>query len=769
MSGPGSLLKGGNGTVVVTIQGSITASSGVAALTDAGARVINVSRRYSTVTAAVAPVDLSHVATVSGVRVVTEVLAPTLAAMAPATARAAGTTSSSCAPVTSEASTQLKAAIARSTYGVSGAGVTVGILSDSFARTSTPTSLADDIASGNLPGAGNPCGYTTPVNILDDTEAVTSSQTPSDEGRGMAQLVHHVAPAAALQFATAYTGEFEFADNIRSLAAHGSTVIVDDIGYFDEPMYQDGPVAEAINEVTAAGVTYLTATGNENIFATGTSNSVGSLESPTYSGTACPSAVTTYYASITPAVPAPTDCANFNTGAADPTAGYTVPAGASVTVDLQYQQPWYGVTADYDLFVTRGSQVLAVGGDDNVSSHVHGSSTPFEEATWTNTGGSTASINVVVVRYNNVAPVGFKYILLADFDTTTAEYATTNSEHTVGPSVYGHAGASSAISVAAVPYNENTTPEVFSSRGPVTHYFGPVLNTTAASPVTPIAIAKPDVAATDADCTTFFGSSTGSGASCPYRFSGTSAAAPNAAGVIALLKDANPALDVATQRSLLTDNAAAMAGGNADSVGSGLVDAQASIGATDRRPGVQAAPTLTAGQGTLQVSFSAPSVAGNPAILSYTTTCTSASGVTGTNIGATSPITVSGLSGGAAYACTVFATNAVGDGVASPASSSATPSEVPSVPSAPQLIKLKRDKRHHRITGTIVRTNMHGLPALQYRIVCLKVSGRGVSRAALGGKVRVTVGRLRDSAHFRCYAQVRNAAGWSPASASIRR
>src|SRR5438094_236199 len=76
----------------------------------------------------------------------------------------------------------------------------------------------------------------------------------TDEGRAMSQIVHDLAPGARLAFATANGGVTTMADNIRSLRnAHGSSVIVDDVTYFVEPMFQDGPVSVAVNDVTATG------------------------------------------------------------------------------------------------------------------------------------------------------------------------------------------------------------------------------------------------------------------------------------------------------------------------------------------------------------------------------------------------------------------------------------------------------------------------------------------------------------------------------------
>ena len=98
------------------------------------------------------------------------------------------------------------------------------MLSDSF-NCSGNGSYAADQASGDLPAG---------VNILDDT-----AFPRGNEGRAMAQIVHDVAPGAGLAFHTAFNGEADFAQGIRDLAAAGSSVIVDDIIYFAELMFQD--------------------------------------------------------------------------------------------------------------------------------------------------------------------------------------------------------------------------------------------------------------------------------------------------------------------------------------------------------------------------------------------------------------------------------------------------------------------------------------------------------------------------------------------------
>src|SRR5262249_48853492 len=99
------------------------------------------------------------------------------------------------------------------------------------------------------------------VRVIQDGPAAGAT----DEGRAMLENVHDIAPGASLAFATAFLGPVSFANNIRALANQaGAKIIVDDVGYRDEPMFQDGEISQAAIDVTNNnGATYFSAAGND--------------------------------------------------------------------------------------------------------------------------------------------------------------------------------------------------------------------------------------------------------------------------------------------------------------------------------------------------------------------------------------------------------------------------------------------------------------------------------------------------------------------------
>lgn len=138
--------------------------------------------------------------------------------------------------------------VVRKQYEVDGSGVIIGVLSDSY---NCLNSAAADISSGDLPAS---------VKVLKENPFCKDGAT--DEGRAMMQLIHAVAPGAQLMFYTASVSAIDFALGIQTLSKAGAKIIVDDVGYFTLPFFQPDPIAQAVNDVKAQGVSYFSAAGN---------------------------------------------------------------------------------------------------------------------------------------------------------------------------------------------------------------------------------------------------------------------------------------------------------------------------------------------------------------------------------------------------------------------------------------------------------------------------------------------------------------------------
>jgi Subtilase family len=379
----------------------------------------------------------------------------------------------------------------------------------------------------------------------------------SDEGRAMLQLVYDLAPGAELSFATAFTGEDEFAANIRALAEDGADIIVDDVIYFAEPFFQDGVVALAVDDVvTNDSVAYFSSAGN---------NAAQSYESDKFDGvgdTALDTILDKTY-----------KYHDFNPNSDNTDTRQQIALGSNQQIRLAFQwdDPFYTnseVDTDLDIFLidSTTNQVVAQSSDDNIDNR-----TPYEYLDFTNTTGSSHNYDLVIGKYAGPTPGRIKYVNFGS--DISPEYFSDSS------TIYGHAAATNAEAVGAVPYYRQNTPESFTSLGPTTFFYEYQTDANGdpiavARKTTPEIRQKPDLAAIDGTDTTFFGSpdfdSTG------FRnFFGTSAAAPHAAAIAALLQQSN--LNLTPEQIYTQLESTAIDISTPNLVGSGLVNAYDAI------------------------------------------------------------------------------------------------------------------------------------------------------------------------------------------------
>ena len=528
-SGPGSILRDESGRVLTYVRVADTSRGTLDAIKGSGAQVRSVDNRLLVVTASVAVAGLARLASIDRVRHIDAALAPRYSGI-PALPAAEGASVRGAPPaavipatcpasVHSEGDAVHHADTARSTFSIDGSGQKVGILSNTF---NFLGGQSGDVTAGELPGAANPCGRTTNVSILQEGPAPSGSEEP-DEGRAMAQIVHDLAPGAALEFASGSNGLFSFADNVRALRSAGSTVIVDDLSYLDEPFYQEGPVDLSIDSVVAQGAVYATSAGNETV-RDDRGNSIGSYEAPGYRPTTCPFGL-------------PLTCHDWNPGAAkDPTYSILLPPRGGVLVDLQWSESWNNVGTDLDIGIFDGAgHLLADSSDPNTGAG--GTQRPVEVLAYGNPSFDVSqTVSIVIQRILGGAP-RFKMIDLAAA-ITSQEYNTSQGGDVFGPTIFGHSSNPNAISVGAVAAATPGTLEFFSSYGPTLRTFGPVppdeFSTVGAPPIPPITLVKPDLVAADRVHTSFFPSGP------DHSFAGTSASAPHVAAVAALVRQGWP-------------------------------------------------------------------------------------------------------------------------------------------------------------------------------------------------------------------------------------
>jgi subtilisin family serine protease len=565
----------------------------VEAIRALGAHVDHVSYRYARVLARVDPDALPALAALPGVTSIH----PNYGAQ------------NGAGDVPGQGDASVHADAARGSFGVDGSGVRVGILSDSFHQ----------LIGGSVDGTGCERLLTgsTPQLTQDlPAEVVVLNDGPprsADEGAALGQILHDVAPGAALLFASAYPDEATFAEDIDALVACGADVLVDDVLYYAEPMFQDGIIAQAAQAAVDGGVPFFSAVANHGR-----------------------AGVEQVYRAAVPGAddradpPSGNDFHDFASG--HPFATVTVPVACGVRIVLQWDEPFSGTlgagaSSDLDLYLFSAADptsAMLASSTDSQGCSMPGGGTggdPLEIATYLNPKSIPQTLYLAVNHYCGRPDVRFRIATFAVNCTLPGNYVFEPDVFDT-EQIYGHPAAAGVTGIAAAFYGEidsggSFTPpsgvinvEPFSARGgelPIAFD-----GSGQALPGGLIRRFKPDLTAPDGVNTTFFGTDI------PYdddgfpNFFGTSAAAPHVAGVAALMRQINPALAplelVSTLRATAVDIEAP---GPDELAGDGLIDAYAAVAtvvaAGTPTPTASPPPTPTA-TATLRATITVPSV-----------------------------------------------------------------------------------------------------------------------------------------------------------------
>lgn len=319
--------------------------------------------------------------------------------------------------VVTEGDTLINSDTVREELGITGAGVKIGVISNGV------DSLSSSQATGDLPD--NIC-------VIDPGDG--------DEGTAMLEIIHDTAPGADLAFSDGFSSSLAFIKAIDDLINICDVdIIVDDIGFLLEPFFQDGAVAQKVDEAVSKGVVFVSAAGNSaqehyqkvyfdediendelNLHDFGLSSQSGSsIVMPLLVG------------------------------------GNQFSPNNFIAAVLQWDDLFGTSTNDYDLFLLDDEgNVLDTG-----TSIQDGDDDPIEVVVFENNSSDIMQVNLVINRFS-----GEPKILELYFNGTIAVLDFNVPED----SIFGHPAAEGSLAVGAVSVNKPNIIQDFSSLGPVT-------------------------------------------------------------------------------------------------------------------------------------------------------------------------------------------------------------------------------------------------------------------------------------------------------------
>jgi hypothetical protein len=392
----------------------------------------------------------------------------------------------------------------RSQFNVDGTGESIGVLSDSVDEFGG--GLPQSFATGDL--------IRGKVTVLEDDP----SGFGTDEGRAMMEIIADVAPQANLIYHTGSGGPQDYARGILQEAQFGAKVEVDDISYLDEPMFNDGVIGQAIDQVHSQGVFYASAAGNDG-----------------------PGAFLTNWQSVDGVVGG-VPGTFLNLGSGRVLQSFRLPLGAVFTPSVEWDDayleggsnlPNFQVPTQINVYITSadGTQVFAAATDDNTNTG-EALQIPafFNDGTF-----GTDQFAMAFQLIQGPAPTMLRWVSNSDSGLDL------NALGEGGPAIFGHTTAAGAVAVGAAPWYQPNIPEPFTSvGGSVPFLFDAQGNRLA----TPDIRNEPAITGPDGVSTSFFGAPANTVDPATndkhLRFYGTSAAAPEVAAAAALSLEAAP-------------------------------------------------------------------------------------------------------------------------------------------------------------------------------------------------------------------------------------